>query len=291
MASRNLKNVFFAAFLTGCISTSSMSQALCTPTTSTPISAKPAFSPLAQRVIFGLLALQLCYITGSTAVKKALEEQCHPKNLIKNVAWQYFITTIGTLTHELGHAIAANLLNNDKFNIHLGANSSDRNSSLFQIGESISIDGIDPVVGHSFYRSPKNTHGSLNTLTLSSIIAAGATSAIAGNVLLNSTLSSLFPNEQEFEHSWQTNPIIINQLWNLLIPAGNNDAAELYTECFGLSAEVVKNITPITTYLAFLPELYYLQTTAAHPGRYGAHSKAFLAFANWHLNGFVRFHL
>lgn len=291
MTIRNFKNATFLLFLTGCIATTSIQESFCMSAQPIAQAEKPVFGQLSQRLIFGILALQLCYITGNDEVKKTLEEQCHPKNLIKNVVWQYLVTAFSTLAHELGHASAANLLNNDKFNAHLGANSFTGTSTLFNVGQSISIDGIDPLAGHSFYALPKQPDGSLAIPALGVILGAGAISAIASNVLLNSTLNNFFPNEQAFQRPWQENPIIINQLWNLLIPTGNNDAAQLYTQCFGLPKEAIAKITKITTYFAMITELYYLQATSAHPDQYGSHSKVLLAFANWHLNGFARFNL
>jgi len=291
MTIENLKKIIFTIFLSVCTITSSIQRSFCNPTQKKSLQEKPIFSPLAQRVIFGILALEACYITGNEAVKKTLAEQCHPKKLVINFIWNYGITAFGTLIHELGHATAANLLNNDKLNIHLGSNSSDNNEALFHFGDSISIDGIDPVVGYSLFTTPRNKDRSVAYDKFGIIIAAGPLLGIAGDLALKTVLTKLLPNEKDFQLPWQANPIILNQLWNLLIPAGNNDAAQLYRTCFGMPQEIINNITKVTENFAFLTELYYLEATSNHPEQYGSHSKALLAFANWHLNGFLRFHL
>lgn len=79
---------------------------------------------------------------------KILLDQLHPLALVKNFLHTYPSHFFTTLAHELGHAFAAKMLNDDPIDIHLGQNSNYTEDPLFKIG-GISFDGFNPLKGYA----------------------------------------------------------------------------------------------------------------------------------------------
>jgi hypothetical protein len=75
-------------------------------------------------------------------------------NLLKNFADNYGSLLITTLCHELGHALAAKVINGDPIDIHLGSNANS-GKPMLSIG-GISVDGFDPRKGYSCHTAPQD---------------------------------------------------------------------------------------------------------------------------------------
>lgn len=93
--------------------------------------------------------LELLFVTGNDTVQTALLEQAHPTKLIKNFVHEYGSYALVTFFHELGHALAAKIINNNPIAVHLGSNDPAAKPLISLPG--ISIDGLQPNQGYSEY--------------------------------------------------------------------------------------------------------------------------------------------
>jgi len=101
-----------------------------------------------EKALLGCYLLGLLYATGNQATKESLKIQLRPKNLLKNVAYEYTTHLSSTFFHELGHALAAKYFFDSPINIHLGNSERTQSKPLISL-PGISIDGFDPTIGHS----------------------------------------------------------------------------------------------------------------------------------------------
>jgi|GEM_PF-5991447 len=113
-------------------------------------------------IIAGLFAILLS--TANDDQKDYMLKQLKPLNLTKNFIETFFTNILITLGHELGHALAAKIVNGDKFDIHIGAKEA-RLKPLAKL-HGISIDGIDPTSGFSHV---SNSYSNAEKITLTII--------------------------------------------------------------------------------------------------------------------------
>lgn len=101
-------------------------------------------------LVFGVLCVELCFLTAPEETQASLLDQIQPKNLALNIGKEYAKRLFTTFMHELGHALTAKALCDNKIDIHLGGSSRDKPSHkpLLTVGP-IAIDGINPCTGYS----------------------------------------------------------------------------------------------------------------------------------------------
>jgi hypothetical protein len=109
-------------------------------------------SDLVVKAIFTLFFSEILMFSATENEQETLLKQLTPQALATNLLHTYSSNFIATLAHELGHALAAKLLNGDPIDVHLGANSSYTGKPMLKIG-GICIDGISPIKGYA-KRSP-----------------------------------------------------------------------------------------------------------------------------------------
>jgi len=109
-----------------------------------------------SRLILAGLFLELLYLTADEKTDNSLIQQAHLQSLLKNFAEQYASHFFATACHEFGHALTAKILQGDQINIHLGANSKDKNGEALLSTTHLSLDGLMPTAGHTIYSNPNN---------------------------------------------------------------------------------------------------------------------------------------
>lgn len=118
------------------------------------------------KMLLSILTCELIALSADDQSKLILHEQYSGYNLLKNFADNYGSQLATTFCHELGHALAAKIINGDPIDIHLGGNASS-GKPILSIG-GISLDGFDPRKGYSSHTAPHDNptqvHAALDEL-------------------------------------------------------------------------------------------------------------------------------
>lgn len=112
------------------------------------------------KTLLSILTCELIALSADEHSKMILNEQYSGYNLLKNFADNYGSLLITTLCHELGHALAAKVINGDPIDIHVGSNTNS-GKPMLSIG-GISVDGFDPRKGYSCHTAPQDNPAQLN---------------------------------------------------------------------------------------------------------------------------------
>ncbi len=123
------------------------------------------------KILLSILTCELIALSADEQSKLILNEQYSGYNLLKNFADNYGSQLATTFCHELGHALAAKIINGDPIDIHLGGNASS-GKSILSIG-GISLDGFDPRKGYSSHTAPHDNPAQVHATLDQLVQAAG----------------------------------------------------------------------------------------------------------------------
>lgn len=150
------------------------------------------------KMLLSILTCELIALSADEHSKAILNQQYSGYNLLQNFADNYSSQLITTLCHELGHALAAKIINGDRIDIHLGSSSSSGKPILCIGG--ISLDGFDPRRGYSCHTTPHDNPTQVHT-ALDQLVQA------AGNLPTNkSTQNNQNKNIQELVNQLRRSP-------------------------------------------------------------------------------------
>lgn len=250
-----------------------------------------SWSPLAIRLILGTLCLEFCFITADEESQQKIKQQLTPKNLLPHIAKQYITYFIVNTAHEFGHAYIAHRLNNDPFNIHLGGNSNNRSAPLIK-GTHLTLHGLDPLAGHTFFTKPITRNRTLDKKRYQAILAAGPLSGIAANYILQAALNLTNKSEQV---PFITNPLTVHQLCNLFLPlissSASSDAAKIYRETLNIPEKYIKMASQLAMPVELFAQYYFILKKSKRGMKIPPHTITLAVLSNWLLRGFIRLEL
>lgn len=235
-----------------------------------------------DKLIFGACFGLFYFLTSDPTAQQNFAQQLEVKNLAGNFITQYSKRFYATTCHEMGHAIAAKLVNNDQVNVHLGSNSYNNPKQPLLATRYIKLEGLDANAGFTYYTTPKGPH---KKAKLATILLAGGIGSILGNGLRKGLLQ---------ESILEFDEIMLVELCNMFIPLGTDnersDAAMLHTECLGTKTDLIKQLGYLRTIIDITGEYYltYSQQQTLDPQQ-NPYARILLALLNRELRGYLRF--
>jgi hypothetical protein len=243
-----------------------------------------------------LLALMFLgvYQAKIDQMPESLKSQFRTQSMVLNFASSYCMNFACTFFHELGHGIAKRIITGRDFKVHVGGSYGSKKCGIIDL-KYLSIDGFDPLVGFSSSESYKaEKYTSLQKIIVN---LAGGVSGILGYYFLRAVI--FFIHNHDFKNalsqSITIDQVVINQLFNMLIPMQNtnvlgSDAAKVWQE-LGVGENSIKYIADIQPYLqmlAFVALAFKQSASSVDDQRYIA-DKILIGFSNYFLQGFVQF--
>lgn len=268
--------------------------------------------PSILTILMLTIATELLIMVASNTTQQNVLDQLKPQKLLKNLACEYATHASTTLLHELGHTIAARLLNGQGKVIHLGAY---RKKALIDLGL-IKIDGLNPCAGLTVNTNIQAAleqeldnlqHNAADSLATQGqpqsrfktalFLLAGGSTAIIFHYLIKFLLATLIRcatnNEQPLKRTWSIDPIVVEQLITMLWPIEVqkdllSDGGKLWQDCLGIQPKIVNAASAYTPALTYASEvaLAYKMAEGQQPA---AIDLLIIALFNQNLRGYLRF--
>jgi len=114
---------------------------------------KPLVNKDILKILLALIALECYFFSGRSQEQNNLKQQLQPSNLLQNFAVEYCTRLLITFMHEAGHAVTANVLNDDHIDIHMGAHAKDHLLPFLTIGP-VGFEGLSPINAYTTFKVP-----------------------------------------------------------------------------------------------------------------------------------------
>lgn len=232
-----------------------------------------------------------------------LKSQFEPKNLAVNFVCNYFMNIAATFFHELGHGLAKKALIGCDFKIHLGKNSADGGTPLFN-SKYLSIDGLDPVAGFNTVASGSNKYSRLQKILIN---LSGGCAGMLGYCFIRAAIFLIynFCNHENLSFTQNVknafldavalDQIVISQLFNMFVPMSfdgklSGDAVAIW-QAIGVKDSMIRSVADIQPYLMMLAfvALAFKQAESHVDDEHFVADKIFIGLSNYFLQGFFRF--
>jgi len=253
------------------------------------------------------IALSYFYFFSDEKTQIKLQKQLTPNNLFKNFLQQYSLHLMAMIIHELGHALAAKILNNNPIQINIGSNK--KRVPFFHLGP-LSINGINPNEGYSKFKTPyqnlktilkitKEKNVDLDKEKLTELLKLDkkkyAEIYLSGGIFsflifgfLKTFLTINNQSDDQNRINATLNSILLEQAFNALIPLSeNSDAAKIWKNCLNLSDNIIETVSVLEPFIYRLVQFCLLHPNSSV--QTNILDKIALLEINLSLKGFLRF--
>ncbi len=250
-----------------------------------------------------------CFLTAliiaDKPTRKILLEQLTPVQMAKTICQEYTAFATANISHECGHAMAANLLHGDPIALHLGATTP--SDSSLKLVPSVTIEGVRPNCGWATYKNhfPKSNPSTRDKRKRFAVLAAGGMCGVAGYLLrkfifkhVKQTISSFETVLDWFSPDHWTptcSAITAKHVRSLIMPYsfghGVSDGFALLHDVAQIPRSLLERISLWVPLADLAAEISILMAHRSTELMLNPITVCLLAVVNYYAEGFFRFHL